>query len=140
MLLPAAACITVLPLQFAVSVCRSAMAAHAETAFKKRVQDSAVLQDFFRELEAQPFPGDILRENYAEAVARWELLGHTQSTPWMWVMFAELCLVSFLAPTAALRPIPSITVLRSPVVLLCPSWLNVDQQPAAAVRGCFGCH
>lgn len=75
------------------------MAAQAESAFKKRVQETAVLQDFSRELETRIF----------------------QKTT-MCVMLAELCLVSFLAPTAALWPIPPITVPGS----------------TPTIRGCIG--
>lgn len=86
------------------------MASAAELTFKKRIASTRVLPDFFAELETQEFPTDLVKANYPEAVQRWEALGCTQSVPWMWVMFAELCLVTFLSPTAALRPIPSITV------------------------------
>ena len=86
------------------------MASPSELGFKKRIANSKVLPEFFAELETQEFPAEIVKANYPEAVQRWEQLGCTQSVPWIWVMFAELCLVSFLSPTAVLRPMPSITV------------------------------
>ena len=86
------------------------MAAQAEQSFKKKVHGTNQISDFFSELESQRFPEEMVREHYPEAFARWVQLGHTQSTPWQWVMMLELCMVAFLAPTAALRPIPSITI------------------------------
>lgn len=78
--------------------------------FKKRLVGTDLVSNFFGELEALQFPEDVIREHYPEALERWQLLGATQSTPWMWVMLAELCLASFLAPTAVLKPIDSISV------------------------------
>ena len=78
--------------------------------FKKRLAGTDLVSNFFGELEALQFPEDVIREHYPEALERWQLLGATQSTPWMWVMLAELCLASFLAPTAVLKPIDSISV------------------------------
>ena len=69
-----------------------------------------MVPDFFGELEAENFPTALLQHHYPDYVKRWELIGATQSCPWMWVMFAELCFVSFLAPTAVLKPLPSIFV------------------------------
>ena len=86
------------------------MAAQAEQNFKRKIHGTNHIVNFFTELEAERFPEEIVSEHYPDAVARWKTLGLTQSTPWMWVMLLELCMVSFLAPTAALRPIPSITV------------------------------
>ena len=68
--------------------------------FKKRLAGTDLVSNFFGELEALQFPEDVICEHYPEALERWQLLGATQSTPWMWVMLAELCLASFLAPTA----------------------------------------
>lgn len=82
----------------------------AEQHFKKKVAGTRVISDFFTELEAEDFPTDLFETSYPEAVARWKLIGTTQSCSWKWVMFAELCLVSFLAPTAVLMPIPSIVI------------------------------
>lgn len=86
------------------------MAAQAEQNFKRKIHGTNHIVNFFTELEAERFPEEIVSEHYPDAVARWKTLGLTQSTPWMWVMLLELCMVSFLAPTAALRPIPSITI------------------------------
>jgi hypothetical protein len=86
------------------------MAAQAELAFKRKIQGTDQITNFFMELEALRIPEEMVREQYPQAFVRWQTLGRTQSTPWTWVMMLELCLVSFLAPTAALRPIPSITV------------------------------
>lgn len=82
----------------------------AEQHFKKKVAGTKVISHFFTELEAEDFPTEVLETSYPEAVARWKLIGTTQSCSWIWVMFAELCLVSFLAPTAVLMPIPSIVI------------------------------
>ena len=78
--------------------------------FKRKIAGTELLSNFFGELEALEFPEAFIREHYPEACERWQLLGGAQSTPWMWVMFAELCLASFLSPTAVLRPIQSIQV------------------------------
>ena len=78
--------------------------------FKRKIAGTELLSNFFGELEALEFPEALVREHYPEACQRWQLLGGTQSTPWTWVMFAELCLASFLSPTAVLRPIQSIQV------------------------------
>lgn len=86
------------------------MAAQAEQSFKKKVQGTNQVANFFSELEAQRFPEEMVKDNYPEAHSRWVQLGHTQSTPWQWVMMLELSMVAFLAPTAALRPIQSITI------------------------------
>ena len=69
-------------------VSRSMAAQQAEQIFKKKVQNSKQVEDFFIELEAQEFPEAIVRENYPEAVQRWELLGKTQTIRWeLWHPF-----------------------------------------------------
>lgn len=109
------------------------MASPSELGFKKRIANSKVLPEFFAELETQEFPAEIVKANYPEAVQRWEQFGCTQSVPWIWVMFAELCLVSFLSPTAVLRPMPSITVYAVLWFFLCSSGCHVDVQFAASL-------
>ena len=69
-----------------------------------------MISDFFTELEAEDFPTDLFEQHYPEAMERWKLIGITQSCSWIWVMFTEICLVSFLAPTAVLTPIPSVVI------------------------------
>ena len=79
-------------------------------AAKKKLCTHEAVQDFFRDLEAIPFPTDIIAESCPGAVERWQQIAATQSVPWMWVMAAELVLSGFLAPTAVLFPVQSITV------------------------------
>ena len=82
----------------------------AEQHFKKKVAGTRMISDFFTELEAEDFPTDLFEQHYPEAMERWKLIGITQSCSWIWVMFTEICLVSFLAPTAVLTPIPSVVI------------------------------
>ena len=64
--------------------------------------------EFFRKLESLQFPDQRFRELIPWAVQRWEAIGGLESVPWQWIMFLELCLCSFLVPTAVLIPDPGI--------------------------------
>ena len=64
--------------------------------------------EFFRKLESLQFPEQRFRELIPWAVQRWEAIGALESVPWHWIMFLELCLCSFLVPTAVLIPDPGI--------------------------------
>ena len=58
-------------------------------------QSTDVVNAFFRELEQEQFPHDVLATEYPEAVREWKSIGELQNVPCEWVTFCELGLVFF---------------------------------------------
>ena len=98
---------------FRLSHCVSgdmASAKHLRSDVCKKLRSEEVVNGFFRELEAIPFPTDKLRELYPELTETWDITAKLQSVPWEWVMACELSLSGLLAPTACLYPQQSISI------------------------------
>ena len=98
---------------FRLSHCVSgdmASAKHLRSDVCKKLRSEEVVNGFFRELEAIPFPKDKLRGLYPELTETWDVTAKLQSVPWEWVLACELSLSGLLAPTACLYPQQSISI------------------------------
>ena len=72
-----------------------------------RLESRDVVNKFCDDLEQHPFDKDGLRDVYPRLMDRWKLIGKTQSVAWDWAMMTKLSVVSFLYPTAVLKPLES---------------------------------
>ena len=86
-----------------------ASAKHLRSDVCKKLRSQEVVNGFFHELEAIPFPKK-LRELYPELTETWDITAKLQSVPWEWGMACELSLSGLLAPTACLYPQQSISI------------------------------
>ena len=59
-----------------------ASAKHLHSDVCKKLRSKKVVNGFFRELEALPFPKDKLRELYPELTNTWDVTAKLQSVPW----------------------------------------------------------
>ena len=76
----------------------------------KKLRSENIVNAFFAELEALPFPEDMLRQLYPELTETWDITSKLQSMSWGRVMACELSMAGLLAPTACLYPQQSMSI------------------------------